>query len=223
MTRRVLRGASYVLILSGMLLLLDAGLTVAWQEPVSAVYARLEQRNLDAELDRARTAPLAAAEQRVLRKLPTRRHRLAFLARRYKRRLREGQALGRIRIPAIDVNFVMVEGVDAASLRKGPGRYPRTAMPGQPGTVAVAGHRTTYQAPFRHLDDLDRGDEVRVEVPYGDFTYRVERTRIVPADAWWVTRRVGHDRIVLTACHPLYSAAQRIVVFARLTKSRATA
>ena len=219
--RRLARGASTVLILAGVLLLLDAGLTVAWQEPVSAIYARLEQRSLDADLVRAGRAPLAPAERRVLSKLPSRAHRLAFLARRHKRRTGEGEALGRIRIPAIDVNFVMVEGIDPASLRKGPGRYPRTAMPGQPGTVAVAGHRTTYQAPFRRLDDLDRGDEVRVEMPYGDFTYRVERTRIVPADAWWVTNRVGHDRIVLTACHPLDSAAQRIVVFARLTRSRA--
>ena len=219
--RRLLRGASTVLILSGVLLLVDAGLTVAWQEPVSAMYARLEQRGLDAQLDEAKRAQLAPAEQRILKKLPTRAHRLAFLARRHKRRTRQGQALGRIRVPAINVNFVMVKGVDTKSLRKGPGHYPQTAMPGQRGTVAVAGHRTTYQAPFRRLDDLDRGDEVRVEMPYGEFTYRVERTRIVPADAWWVTKRVGHDRIVLTACHPLYSAAQRIVVFARLTSSRA--
>ena len=133
-----------------------------------------------------------------------------------------GDALGRIRLPAIAASFVMVQGTDGASLRKGPGHYPETALPGEPGTVAVAGHRTTYQAPFRRLDDLDVGDEVRLEMPYGTFSYRVERTRIVPADALWVTRSVGHPQVVLTACHPLYSAAQRIVVFARLVRSHPT-
>jgi sortase A len=220
--RRILRNASTALIIAGALLLLDAGLTVVWQEPVSALYARFEQRGLDDELQRARAAPLPVAERRALRKLPSRRHRLAFLARRHERRTAEGRALGRIRIPSIGVNFVMVQGIKPASLRKGPGHYPSTDMPGQRGTVAVAGHRTTYQAPFRRLDDLDRGDEIRLEMPYGDFTYRVERTRIVTPDALWVIRNVGHPQVVLTACHPLYSAAKRIIVFARLARTRPT-
>ena len=114
----------------------------------------------------------------------------------------------------------MVEGVDPASLRKGPGHYPDTAMPGERGTVAVAGHRTTYLAPFRHIDELDRGDRVVISMPYGRFVYRVERTRIVDPTALWVLRRVGYDRLVLTACHPLYSAARRIVVFARFERRR---
>ena len=85
----------------------------------------------------------------------------------------------------------------------------------------MAGHRTTYGAPFRRLDQLGRGDRMEMVMPYGRFRYRVERTRIVPATATWVTRKVGHDRLVLTACHPLYSAAQRVVVFARLVDSQA--
>jgi sortase A len=89
-------------------------------------------------------------------------------------------------------------------------------VPGERGTVAIAAHRTTNGAPFRRLDDLGRGDRIELAMPNGDFTYRVERTRIVPPTALWVTNRVDHDRLVLTACHPLYSAAQRIVVFARL-------
>jgi sortase A len=92
-------------------------------------------------------------------------------------------------------------------------------MPGLRGTVGVAGHRTTYGAPFRHLDALDDGDHVVVEMPYGRFTYEVESQRIVKPSATWVVKRVGHDRLVLTACHPLYSAAERIVVFARLVRS----
>jgi sortase A len=84
------------------------------------------------------------------------------------------------------------------------------------GTVGIAGHRTTYGAPFRHVDRLRRGDKVEVDMPYGRFTYEVQRTRIVPPTAIWVTDRVSYDRLVLSACHPLYSAAKRIVVFARL-------
>jgi len=88
-------------------------------------------------------------------------------------------------------------------------------MPGKGGTVGVAGHRTTYLAPFRKIDKLVRGDRIVLEMPYGEFGYRVEKTRIVSPTATEVKRRVGYERLVLTACHPLYSAAQRIVVFAR--------
>ena len=218
--RRLGRAASAVLIISGLLLLIDAGLTVLWQEPVSAVYAALAQRALEAQLEEASRLRLAAPEQRAVRRLATTPRRLAYLARRTKRRAREGRALGRIRARAAGIDMVMVHGTGSAALRKGPGHYPETAMPGEPGTVAVAGHRTTYRAPFRNLDDLRRGDAVRIEMPYGDFVYRVQRTRIVPPTALWVTRRVGYPRLVLTACHPLYSAAQRIVVFARLVSSR---
>ena len=88
-------------------------------------------------------------------------------------------------------------------------------MPGARGTVAIAGHRTTYGAHFRRLGELRRGDRIELAMPYGRFVYRVERTRVVPPTATWVTRRVSYDRLVLTACHPLWSAAERIVVFAR--------
>ena len=109
----------------------------------------------------------------------------------------------------------MLDGTRGEYLRKGPGFFPETPFPGSGGTTAIAGHRTTYGAPFRGLDELDRGDAIVVEMPYARFEYRVERTRIVDPDAFWVTKRVGYERLVLSACHPLYSAAQRIVVFAR--------
>ena len=88
-------------------------------------------------------------------------------------------------------------------------------MPGLPGTVAIAGHRTTYLAPFRNINELHKGDRIALEMPYANFTYRVQGVRIVSPSEYSVVRRVGYDRLVLTACHPLYSAAQRIVVFAR--------
>jgi sortase A len=218
--RRALRGLSSVLIVTGVLLVLDAVLTVVWQEPVTALYGKVRQGQLSDELKKLETAPLTDAERGALRVLPSESQRVAFLARSMRRRLRNGQAIGRLRIPHVHANFVMVEGTYAGALRKGPGHYPETPLPGMPGTVAVAGHRTTYLAPFNKLDKLRQGDEVRLEMPYAVVTYRVERTRIVKPSAVWVTRRVGYDRLVMTACHPKYSAAKRIAVFARQVSAR---
>jgi sortase A len=217
--RRALRALSTVLIVAGVLLLLDAGITLVWQEPVSAIYARITQGALGGDLEDLEKAPLTGLERRTLAALDTDDRRLAFLARSLKRRLDDGDAAGRIRIPEIGVNFVVVDGTDTGSLRKGPGIYTQTPFPGVHGTVAIAGHRTTYSAPFRRIDDLERDDRITVEMPYAKFTYAVERTRIVDPDALWVLRRAEHDRLVLSACHPLYSAAQRVVVFAKLIRT----
>jgi sortase A len=191
--RPVLRFLSSVLMTSGVLLIGDAGATLLWQEPVSAFFANREQQALERQLERP--------PPRVIRRQPLR-----------------GDAIGKIELPALDRSYFMVEGVDAGSLRKGPGHYPDTPLPGERGTAAVAGHRTTYLAPFREIDQLDSGDRVIASMPYGRFVYRVERTRIVEPTALWVKRRVRYNRLILTACHPLYSAAQRIVVFARFVR-----
>jgi sortase A len=144
------------------------------------------------------------------------RERIAYLARRLEHAAGAGDAIGRITIPAIGARFELVQGTDAGSLEKGPGHYPNTALPGLGETVAIAGHRTTYLAPFRHIDALRPGEEIVLRMPYGRFTYVVQYHRIVAPTALWVTRDVGYDRLVLSACNPLYSAAQRIIVFARL-------
>jgi sortase A len=217
--RRALRVLSSAMIVAGALLVVDAVLTLLWQEPLSALYTGLEQRRLDdklGQLERRRPTPL---EQRALARLPPGSRRLAFAARALDRRTRPGDPIGRLRVPSVGISKVFVAGTNGPELRKGPGHYPDTPLPGVHGTVAIAGHRTTYGAPFRKLDDIDRGDRIEVEMPYGTFTYAVERTRIVPPTAVWVTHRVSYDRLVLSACHPLYSDAQRIVVFARLQRS----
>lgn len=217
--RRALRTLSTVLIVSGLLLLVDAGLTVAWQEPVSALYARVTQDRLGGDLEDLEQAQLSPIENRALKRLRSTAKKTAFLARSLKRRRQEGDAAGRIRIPAIGASYVVVDGTRPSSLRKGPGFFPEQPYPGANGTVAVAGHRTTYSAPFRKVDKLRSGNRVILEMPYGRFTYEVERKRIVKPDALWVLRRASYDRLVLSACHPLYSAAKRIIVFARLVKS----
>ena len=220
MVRTLLRQLSTILILAGLLLLLDVGLTLVWQEPVSSLYAQYRQDALADDLDELSQPDLRPAEVEALKRLPLDKDRAAFLARALKRRTDTGDAIGRIRIPEIDVNKVVVEGTDGGTLRKGPGHYPETSLPGIRGTVAIAGHRTTYGAPFRDIDKLERGDLIVLEMPYGRFEYTVQKEQIVDPSATWVTRRVGYDRLVLTACHPKYSAAQRIVTFARLKRAQ---
>jgi len=217
--RSFLRAFSTVLIACGVLLLVDAGLTLAWQEPVSALYARITQDRLGGELEDLEREVATPVERRVLRSLKTRGTRLAFLARSLKRRRQEGEAAGRIRIPALGLKYVVVDGTDPESLRKGPGFFPEAPWPGAKGTTAIAGHRTTYSAPFRKVDKLKKGNRIIVDMPYGRFTYEVESKRIVKPDALWVIERKSYDRLVLSACHPLYSAAKRIIVFSRLVKS----
>jgi sortase A len=214
--RRPLRALSTVLIIAGVLMLSDAALTVAWQEPVSGAYAWIVQDRLGGDLRKLELARPGAAELAALRALDGDRRRIAFLARVLRRTTHRGAAVGRIRIPKIGANFVVVDGTDTTSLRKGPGIYDEVPFPGAPGTTAIAGHRTTYLAPFRRIDRLRRGDRITLEMPYARLTYAVESQRIVAPTELSVIKRVGYDRLVLSACHPLYSAAKRIVVFARL-------
>ncbi len=201
----VLRFAASVLMVSGALLVLDATATLVWQEPVSWAIASGRQDALENQLAQLSRDPGGAS--------------LGAAAERLARGVDRGDALGRLSMPTLSRSFVMVEGVGTSALRKGPGHYSDTPLPGQPGTVAVAGHRTTYLAPFRTINRLSRGQPIVLDMPYGRFVYRVERSRIVAPSATEVTRRVGYDRLVLTACHPLYSAAKRIVVFARLERA----
>jgi sortase A len=169
------------------------------------------------------TNPLSPLDQRALQELRGAQARIAFLAAREQRQVGTGDGVGRIVIPRIGLNLIVVQGTDAASLEKGPGHYESTALPGAGRTVAIAGHRTTYLAPFRHIDQLRPGDRITLEMPYGRFLYTVQYQRIVSPTSWWVTRNVGYDRLVLSACNPLYSAAQRIIVFAGLSNLRPAA
>ena len=188
--RAVLRFVASVMIVSGTLLIADAAVTLLWQEPVSALMAERQQGKLkDAFFDPPR---------RVVRREPL-----------------KGDAIARIEIPAIGVSEYVVEGTYLETLRRGPGHYPETPLPGERGTAAIAGHRTTYGAPFRKIDQLKAGRRIVVDMPDGRFVYRVETTKIVDDSDLSVLEPVGYKRLMLSACHPLYSAAQRVIVFAR--------
>jgi len=216
---RVFRIIALALVVMSVVLFAEAGVTLLWQEPLSYAYAKRQQAELDDELQ------AIEAQYRRVETPPIRRRPPSFpeLASRLAKSSAAGEPLGRMRIPSVDLETVIVEDASAASLQKGPAHYAGTPLPGQPGTVGIAGHRTTYQAPFHDLDDLERGDRVVVRMPYGVFRYRVEGSKVVPPDDVQVLNRVGHDRLTLTACHPLYSASERIVVFARLSaKQRAS-
>lgn len=214
--RRLVRDISSVLMISGLLLVLDAGLTLVWQEPVTAVIGLIKRSQIDNRYLSYQTAPLTPVQHHALVALPSLQDRIAFLARQEQHMVATGDAVGRITIPKIGASYTVVQGTDEASLEKGPGHYPATAFPGLGQTVAIAGHRTTYLAPFRHVDSLRPGNRILLKMPYGLFTYRVQYTKIVLPTALWVTRDVGYERLVLSACNPLYSAAQRIIIFARL-------
>jgi len=214
--RRLLRDISSVLILSGLLLLVDGGLTLIWQEPVTAAIALLRRQDVSRRYLSYSSAPLTGSQTRTLRKITVSRQRIAYLAREDLARVHNGDAIGQIDIPRIGNTYNVIQGTDTGDLESGPGHYPTTALPGMGQTVGIAGHRTTYLAPFRFINDLRPGDRIIVTMPYGVFTYAVTRHQIVLPTDVSVVRDVGYDQLVLSACNPIYSAAQRYIVFARL-------
>jgi sortase A len=137
-----------------------------------------------------------------------------------------GEAFGSIRIPAIDLDVTMVEGVRRRDLKKGPGHLTGSPLPGQPGNAVVSGHRTTYGAPFGDLGELVPGDRIEVETALGVHVYEVrqapERCRtdeglcvVLPTDLWVTAPRQG-AWLTLTTCHPKFSASRRLIVMAEL-------
>lgn len=223
--------------MTGTLLVAEAAVTVAWREPFSALLAQRSQSELAnglGQLERSVSRELReldggapAAPTGAQASTPRRRRarprlsvaeRAALVAESMNASVESGSPLGRLRIGSIDLDFIVAQGAGTESLRKGPGHYSDTPLPGSGGTVAIGGHRTTFLAPFRRLDAVERGDRISLALPYGRFSYIVEGSKIVsPADLK-VLSHVRHERLVLTACHPLYSDAQRIVVFARLDR-----
>lgn len=214
--RRLVRAISSVLILSGVLLVLDAAATLVWQEPVTAAIGVIMRGQVDNRYLSYKTAPLTGTDVKALHTIKPLTQRIAYLARRERAQVTTGDAIGQIEIPRIGNTYNVVQGTDTQSLEEGPGHYPQTALPGMGQTVAIAGHRTTYLAPFRFLNELKSGDRIYVKMPYGRFTYVVQYQRIVKPTQVSVIDDVGYDRLVLSACNPLYSAAQRIIIFARL-------
>ena len=130
----------------------------------------------------------------------------------------DGEAIARIEIPRIGVNDIVVAGVNTSDLKRGPGHFPDTPLPGQLGNAAIAGHRTTYGAPFFEVDQLEPGDEIRVTTLNGVFVYRVTGQEIVAPSAYRVIATTDPTVATLTlvSCHPTYTARERIIISAAL-------
>ena len=204
-----------LLIGAGVLTLAWALAVWQWQDPFTALYTHWQQHNLAQNLNREfaafHRAPSAdgggrAAEPRLV----------AAEAWRFRRSAKRGQAIGRIVIRRVGLRMVLVNGTDHDSLTKGPGRDLRSYMPGQNRLVYVAGHRTTYLAPFSHIDAIRPGDAIELTMPYATFVCRAFRHRIVPSSDMSVLRSPTHELLELQACHPRFFATHRYIVYARL-------
>jgi sortase A len=206
----------------GVLILAYGTVTLVWQDPWTAWQTARAQKRAKVQYQKiVKDFRKSAATQT---KVATRDwlHRQAAL---FNLNTPEGQPVGRLSIPKIGIHFTIVQGTDEPTLQKGPAHYVETPLPGAKGkwTVGIAGHRTTYLAPFRHIDQLDPGDKVYISMPYARFYYSVEKTKIVPAADQSalaadnnITSRKAYNRLALTACHPPFSAAERIIVYAKL-------
>ncbi|HEY2072213.1 MAG TPA: class E sortase, partial [Gaiellaceae bacterium] len=186
-----------------------------WQDPFTALYTTWKQHELAGSLDKEFTAFQPAAGMRKLA-LAAQRDAVASEAAQFRRETHQGQAIGRIVIGRIGLNMVVVDGTGESALQKGPGRDLRSYMPGQNRLVYIAGHRTTYLAPFSHINDIRVGDYIRLEMPYATFVYRMTTHRIVPADDMSVLRSPSHELLELQACHPRFFATHRYIVYAKL-------
>ena len=226
--RRAVRLLGTLLAVAGVLMLFWALLVWQWQDPFTAIYTHFKQRELASSYAKRFEAfrPPAAASALSL---AAKRRAVAREARRYRLTSHRGEALGRMRIPRLGLNIILVDGTDHESLKRGPGRYAGSAqdltgvvgkpppdfMPGEGQLVYVAGHRTTYLAPFSHIDRLRTGDPVTLELPYATFEYRISVTRIVPANDLAMLKTHGREVLVLQACHPRFFSSHRYLAYAR--------
>jgi sortase A len=192
--RKVLRGLGKTFIAAGVLIFLF----VAYQLWGTNLAESRDQKSLKQRFNQAIAPPAAAAEPP-----PPSRPEL-------------GDAVALIEIPKLGLQKYVVEGVGTEDLKKGPGHYPETPMPGEPGNAAIAGHRTTYGAPFSEFDKLAAGDTIMVTTRAGTFRYDYESTTIVSPDESAVLDPTDDNRLTLTTCHPRFSAAQRMIVVAKL-------
>lgn len=219
---RLLAGIGRFLIAAGVLVLLFVGYTL-WGTGIRTAQAqdRLE-RELEAAMSTTSTSPpeVSTTEGRQFESRPADPADLPPP--------NEGDPLGRIRVPSVGIDLVYAEGVSLPRLNEGPGHFPTTPFPGQPGNAAIAGHRVTYGQPFFRLDEVVAGDIIEVDTLQGSFRYEVlpqepayegapPRAHFIvqPGDTW-ILDPSDENVLTLMACHPKYSAAQRIVVRGKL-------
>jgi sortase A len=212
--RRILRIVGGLMMVAGVLTLAWAVVVWRWQDPFTALYTHWQQDKLSSSLSHQ------FAEYHPVRidrtDLAAERLAVSKDAVAFRRTATTGQAIGRIVIGRIGLKMVLVNGTDEATLKKGPGRDARSYMPGQDRLVYIAGHRTTYLAPFSHIDAIRDGDFIRLQMPYATFVYRAFMHRVVKANDMSVLRSPNHEVLELQACHPRFFATHRYIVYAKL-------
>jgi sortase A len=214
-----------LLLVIGIAVLAWTATVYLWKDPFTTAYTAYEQRRLASNLDE-QFESFAPRRQPVSRPVspgkPKPRHDdVSRDARRFRLASDDGDAIARMRIPKLGLNLVVVNGTETSDLRRGPGRHLDTFMPGEGRLVYVAGHRTTYGAPFSNIDRLKPGDVISVELPYATVEYRVQSHRIVDDNDLSVLESRGREELVLQACHPRFFASQRYLVYARPVSTRA--
>jgi sortase A len=212
--RRLARILGRLLIAAGVLVLVWVVVVWRWQDPFTALYTHVQQSRLEHRYERRVQAfhPHIAQARDTTAVAKA----IAAAADAYRRSLRTGDPVGKLKIGRIGLSMVVVQGTDHETLKKGPGHYEQSGVPGQGHLIYVAGHRTTYLAPFADINDIRVGDYVTFSVPYGTFTYRVRRHYVVPAGQLSVLRDHGQEVLRLQACHPRFFATHRYIVDAAL-------
>jgi sortase A len=202
--RRVIRGTGKTLIAAGVLILLF----VAYQLWGTGIAHNRDQKRLRskfaAELATPPTVPAAATSPSTTPQPLAPSENVC------------AECAAVISIPKIGLDEVVVEGVGVEELKQGVGHYPDTKMPGEKGNAALAGHRTTYGHPFNRIDELGPGDDIMVTTRAGTFRYEFMEQKVVSPDTVSVLDDTPDDRLTLTTCNPKYSAAQRLIVVAKL-------
>lgn len=212
--RRLVRLVAVLLFVAGALAGVWVIVVWQWKDPFTSIYTWYEQRRLVGKYDdRVKSyrplAPGRGTSPQAVRRV------LSREARAYRLASRPGEPIARLEVPRLGLNMIVVNGTDSASLAKGPGRDLRTFMPGEGKLTYIAGHRTTYLAPFSHIEKLRKGDSATLSLPYGVFRYEITGHRIVPADDVSRLRSRGFEQLALQACHPRFFATKRYIAYAR--------
>jgi len=222
--RRFARITGTVMIVAGACSIAWAVLVWQWQDPFTAMYTKYEQHKLAKSFAHsfADYQPPAAVILPVTTARPNTQQaeekRIAADATAYRLALKEGEPVGRMIVPRLGLKSIVINGTAHDDLTKGPGREMHTYMPGEGELVYVAGHRTTYLAPFAHIDSLRAGDTVTFELPYATFHYEITGHRVVTADDIAVLKSHHHEELILQACHPRFFATHRYLAFAKLVR-----
>jgi sortase A len=223
---RAARISGTVMIVAGVCAIAWVVVVWQWQDPFTAVYTKYQQHKLASSFahEFADYRPPDATKRTAAGKTSAKTNRariraqIAVAARAYRLSLHEGDPVGRLIVPRLGLKTIVVNGTAHDDLTKGPGRELHTFVPGENELIYIAGHRTTYLAPFAKIDSLEPGDPVTFVLPYGTFHYVITGHRIVDAHDLSVLRSHHREQLVLQACHPRFFATHRYLAYARLVR-----